>query len=50
MQIEEALYDELIGYLARRPWYEVNNLIQKLAASARDRKKITTVPTVDEGR
>lgn len=35
MHIDDALYNELIEYLARKPWHEVNKLINKLARAAR---------------
>lgn len=37
MIIEDSLYTELIDYLARRPWFEVNPLIAKLAQANRPR-------------
>ena len=46
MHPDEALYTELLDYLARRPWAEVNQLIVRLAQSRRAEHAIETPKTV----
>lgn len=49
MQIDDELYKQLVEYLARRPWHEVNGLLAKLAAARRP--EITTpAPVGDKER
>lgn len=41
MQIAESTVNELIDYLARKPYYEVAKLINKLALASQDKVEIT---------
>jgi hypothetical protein len=45
--IEERLVDDLLDYLAKRPWFEVDKLIRRVAELKN--KKIETPQTIEEG-
>lgn len=50
MQIDDRLRDELLEYLVKKPWHEVNGLITRLAAQGRvDKPKPAEPATLKEG-